>query len=120
MKITVSGEKKEVKDGLTLPELIELENVARIFFVPEKRPAADVFVIFGNVLRVIYHADGAEGIRNGKLFIGVVIKPLEAAIDVFVIFYTFLGVVISDKSFGSKSCRHIVRGDDDIIADGAA
>ncbi len=27
MKITVSGEKKEVKDGLTLPELIELENV---------------------------------------------------------------------------------------------
>ncbi len=27
MNITVSGEKKEVKDGLTLPELIELENV---------------------------------------------------------------------------------------------
>lgn len=27
MKITVSGEKKEVKDGLTLPKLIELENV---------------------------------------------------------------------------------------------
>lgn len=27
MFITVAGEKKEVKDGLTLPELIELENV---------------------------------------------------------------------------------------------
>ena len=27
MTITVSGEKKEVKDGLTLPELIEQENV---------------------------------------------------------------------------------------------
>ena len=27
MKITVSGTAKEVKDGLTLPELIELENV---------------------------------------------------------------------------------------------
>ncbi len=27
MTITVSGEKKEVKDGLTLPELIELEKV---------------------------------------------------------------------------------------------
>lgn len=27
MRITVAGEKKEVKDGLTLPELIELENV---------------------------------------------------------------------------------------------
>lgn len=27
MKITVAGEKKEVKEGLTLPELIELENV---------------------------------------------------------------------------------------------
>ena len=27
MKITVAGEKKEYKDGLTLPELIELENV---------------------------------------------------------------------------------------------
>lgn len=27
MFITVAGEKKEVKDGLTLPELIEQENV---------------------------------------------------------------------------------------------
>lgn len=27
MKITVSGTEKEVKDGLTLPELIEMENV---------------------------------------------------------------------------------------------
>lgn len=27
MKITVSGTEKEVKDGLTLPELIETENV---------------------------------------------------------------------------------------------
>lgn len=27
MTITVAGEKKEVKDGLTLPELIELEKV---------------------------------------------------------------------------------------------
>jgi len=27
MTITVAGEKKEVKDNLTLPELIELENV---------------------------------------------------------------------------------------------
>ncbi len=27
MIITVAGEKKEVKEGLTLPELIELENV---------------------------------------------------------------------------------------------
>lgn len=27
MKITVSGTEKEVKDGLTLPKLIEMENV---------------------------------------------------------------------------------------------
>ena len=27
MTITVAGEKKEYKEGLTLPELIELENV---------------------------------------------------------------------------------------------
>ena len=27
MTITVAGEKKEVKDGLTLPQLIEIENV---------------------------------------------------------------------------------------------
>ncbi|MGN0482191.1 MAG: sulfur carrier protein ThiS [Lachnospiraceae bacterium] len=27
MQIAVAGEKKEVKDGLTLPELIEQENV---------------------------------------------------------------------------------------------
>ena len=33
MKITVSGTAKEVKDGLTLPELIELENVEQTEYV---------------------------------------------------------------------------------------
>lgn len=33
MKITVSGTAKEVKDGLTLPELIELENVEQPEYV---------------------------------------------------------------------------------------
>ena len=38
MQITVAGEKKEVKDGLTLPELIEQENVE----TPEYVTVADV------------------------------------------------------------------------------
>ena len=33
MVITVAGEKKEVKDGLILPELIEQENVERPEYV---------------------------------------------------------------------------------------
>lgn len=33
MKITVAGEKKEVKDGLTIAELIELENVENPLYV---------------------------------------------------------------------------------------
>ena len=33
MTITVSGEKKEVKEGLTLPELIEIENVENPTYV---------------------------------------------------------------------------------------
>ena len=33
MKITVSGTAKEVKDGLTLPELIEHENVEQAEYV---------------------------------------------------------------------------------------
>jgi len=33
MTITVAGEKKEYKDGLTLPELIELENVESPIYV---------------------------------------------------------------------------------------
>ena len=33
MTITVSGNKKEVKDGLTLPELIELEKVETPLYV---------------------------------------------------------------------------------------
>ena len=33
MKITVSGAEKEVKDGLTLPELIEMENVETLEYV---------------------------------------------------------------------------------------
>ena len=33
MKITVSGTAKEVKDGLTLPELIELEDVEQPEYV---------------------------------------------------------------------------------------
>lgn len=34
MYITVAGNKKEVKNGLTLPELIELENVEMPDYVP--------------------------------------------------------------------------------------
>lgn len=33
MKITVAGEKKEVKDGLTIAELIEQENVENPLYV---------------------------------------------------------------------------------------
>ncbi len=33
MTITVSGEKKEVKEGLTLPELIEIEDVENPIYV---------------------------------------------------------------------------------------
>ncbi len=33
MKITVAGEMKEYKEGLTLPELIELENVESPLYV---------------------------------------------------------------------------------------
>ena len=33
MFITVAGEKKEVKDGLTLPELIEGDNVEFLYFM---------------------------------------------------------------------------------------
>lgn len=33
MTITVSGTKKQVKDGLTLPELIEIENVETPMYV---------------------------------------------------------------------------------------
>ena len=33
MTITVSGEKKEVKEGLTLPELIEIEHVENPTYV---------------------------------------------------------------------------------------
>ena len=58
MTITVAGEKKEVKDNLTLPELIEQENVdmpeyvtvsINDEFVPSEEKAATVFKDGDNV-----------------------------------------------------------------------
>ena len=58
MTITVAGEKKEVKDNLTLPELIEQENVdmpeyvtVSIYdeFVPSEEKAATVLKDGDNV-----------------------------------------------------------------------
>ena len=50
MTITVAGEKKEYKDGLTLPELIELENVH------------DDGIVFEPIHRVLFNLDTDKAI----------------------------------------------------------
>lgn len=66
MYITVAGDKKEVREGLTLPELIELENVEMPdyvtvsvndeFIAAEKR--ADTVLIDGDNVEFLYFMGG--------------------------------------------------------------
>ena len=63
MTITVSGEKKEVKDGLTLPELIEQENVDMPEYVTVS--INDEFVVLVRSSFKIYTKFGF----NTKLFV---------------------------------------------------
>lgn len=59
MIITVAGEKKEVKDGLTLPELIEAENVEMPEYVTIS--INEEFVDKGNVeTTVLKEGDNVE------------------------------------------------------------
>ena len=68
MTITVSGNKKEVKDGLTLPELIELEKVETPLYVTvslneefiKKDDEASVVLKEGDVVEFLYFMGGGQ------------------------------------------------------------
>ena len=68
MTITVSGNKKEVKDGLTLPELIELEKVETPLYVTvslneefiKKDDEASVVLKDGDVVEFLYFMGGGQ------------------------------------------------------------
>ena len=68
MTITVSGNKKEVKDGLTLPELIELENVETPQYVTvsineefiQKDAEASVVLKEGDNIEFLYFMGGGQ------------------------------------------------------------
>lgn len=68
MTITVSGNKKEVKDGLTLPELIELEKVETPLYVTvsineefiQKDAEASVILKEGDNVEFLYFMGGGQ------------------------------------------------------------
>ena len=68
MTITVSGNKKEVKDRLTLPELIELEKVETPLYVTvslneefiKKDDEASVVLKEGDVVEFLYFMGGGQ------------------------------------------------------------
>ena len=68
MTITVSGNKKEVKDGLTLPELIEQENVETPQYVTvsineefiQKDAEASVVLKEGDSVEFLYFMGGGQ------------------------------------------------------------
>ncbi|MBP5451027.1 MAG: sulfur carrier protein ThiS [Treponema sp.] len=68
MTITVSGNKKEVKDGLTLPELIELEKVETPQYVTvsineefvQKDAEASVVLKEGDNIEFLYFMGGGQ------------------------------------------------------------
>ena len=70
MTITVSGNKKEVKDGLTLPELIADEKVETPEYVTvslneefvSKADEASVVLKEGDVIEFLYFKDDMSGI----------------------------------------------------------
>ena len=68
MTITVSGNKKEVKDGLTLPELIKQENVETPQYVTvsineefiQKDAEASVVLKEGDSVEFLYFMGGGQ------------------------------------------------------------
>lgn len=72
MVITVSGKKKEVKDGLTIAELIQLENVESPNYVSvsvnEEFPSRDQFETLelkeGDTVEFLYFMGGGSGPRE--------------------------------------------------------
>lgn len=68
MIITVSGEKKEYKDGLTLPELIEAEKVETPEYVSisineefvDSSDVASTVVKDGDVIEFLYFMGGGQ------------------------------------------------------------
>ena len=67
MQITVAGEKKEVKDGLTLPELIEQENVTVSIndeFIETEAKATTVLKDGDNVEFLYFMGGGSYGING--------------------------------------------------------
>jgi len=66
MTITVAGNKKEVKDGLTLPELIQIENVETPEYVTvsineefvQKEAEASVVLKEGDSVEFLYFMGG--------------------------------------------------------------
>ena len=68
MTITVSGNKKEFKDGLTLPELIELEKVETPMYVTvsineefiQKDAEASVVLKEGDSVEFLYFMGGGQ------------------------------------------------------------
>ncbi len=67
MQITVAGEKKEVKDGLTLPELIEQEYVTVSIndeFIETEAKATTVLKDGDNVEFLYFMGGGSYGING--------------------------------------------------------
>ncbi|MGN0377870.1 MAG: sulfur carrier protein ThiS [Suilimivivens sp.] len=68
MFITVSGERKEVKDGITLPELIELEKVETPEYVTvsineefvESGKVAETVLKEGDTVEFLYFMGGGQ------------------------------------------------------------
>ncbi len=68
MTITVAGNKKEVKDGLTLPELIEIEKVETPQYVTvsineefiQKADEASVVLKEGDNVEFLYFMGGGQ------------------------------------------------------------
>ncbi len=68
MVITVAGNKKEVKDGLTLPELIQIENVETPEYVTvsineefiQKAAEASVVLKEGDSVEFLYFMGGGS------------------------------------------------------------
>lgn len=68
MTITVAGNKKDVKDGLTLPELIEIENVETPQYVTvsineefiQKADEASVVLKEGDNVEFLYFMGGGQ------------------------------------------------------------
>ena len=94
--------------------IIKLNYSVAVLFIPHKIPVAGISLV--NDICVIDNTDNAVGIRNGIFVIGIIIEALEVFVDILVV-RNIIKIQRLEQLFVCHSRYHVIRGDNNVVAD---